>query len=89
MKVEKDGKHDTRLETEIVKVDQELAATEKIIQEDLGEFVDDPDSQQKTILIQLGRLHLSLRGPERLLDQDGYSRAIPPRSTSTRPTSGK
>jgi hypothetical protein len=74
---------------EIVLVEQADSA-EQAIEQELGDFLGQPDSQQKKILAELGRLHLSLRGPEGLLDRGNYSRPIPPpRSTSTQSRSGK
>ena len=66
------------IEQKILKVDEELAATERAIEGDFAEFVEKPDGHQKKLLVELGRLHMSLRGPENLLDKGGYSRPIPP-----------
>jgi hypothetical protein len=74
--------HDDKAEKEMVKVVQELEATERAIQEEFGDFVDEPDSHQKKILVELGRLQLSLLGPEGLLDKGNYSRPIPASSSA-------
>jgi hypothetical protein len=55
-----------------------LDATERAIQEEIGEFVGSLDKNQKTLLANLVRLHHSLRAPEDELDQDNYSRRFPP-----------
>jgi hypothetical protein len=57
---------------------------EQTIAEEIGQFVEEPDTHQKGIMVELARLHLSLRGPENLLDRGNYSRPIPPvQRTST------
>jgi hypothetical protein len=66
------------IEQKILKVDEELASTERAIQADFADFVEKPDGHQKKLLVELGRLHMSLRGPEMLLDKGSYSRPIPP-----------
>ncbi len=65
-------------EQKILRIDDELAATERAIQADFADFIEKPDGQQKKLLVELGRLHMSLRGPENLLDKGGYGRPIPP-----------
>ncbi len=62
---------------EIVVVEEQDPA-EQAIQEELGEFLGAPDASQKKILADLARLHHSLRGPEKWLDQGNYSRPVPP-----------
>jgi hypothetical protein len=57
---------------------EESDAAEQTIADELCQFVDDPDSRQKKIMVELRRLHHSLRGPEVLLDRGNYSRPIPP-----------
>jgi hypothetical protein len=59
---------------------REIVKAVEGIEEELGQFVGALDSHQKEILVDLARLHLSLRGPEGLLDKGNYSRAIPQRN---------
>lgn len=76
-----------RGDKEIVKALDELDAIELANLEEFGKYVGEPDSHQKKILLELGRLHHSLRGPEWLLDKGSYSRPIPPRNAVTKPRS--
>jgi hypothetical protein len=64
------------------KLEQEIAKGLEGIEEELAQFVGTLDSPQKHILVELARLHHSLRGPETILDKGNYSRPIPPRSAT-------
>jgi len=81
-------------ETEILKGVVELVATEKAIQEELGEITGEPDRRQKKLWAGLDRIYHSLRGPDELLergtdergaDPNSYSRPFPPQGRIKRP----
>jgi hypothetical protein len=73
---DQDGGYEDRSEQEIAKSLEELDAIEAAMLERIGGPLSE---KQKKSLADLLRLDHSLRGPDEVLDQEQYSRPIPPK----------